>query len=209
MIRIHFSNVGKQYQRQWVFRGINLDIRESDKIAVTGYNGSGKSTFLQILAAFQSPSEGVLEYFADEKIIPAEQWYQYLSCGTPYLDLPEELTLRENIEFFQSFKKIQQKLTVKSIAEISQLSDFMDKPLKHFSSGMKQRVRLSLAILADTPLLLLDEPLSNLDRRGVEWYHHMINTYAQHKTILVCSNNQPEEISFCKIHIDINAYKSV
>ncbi|CAN5519025.1 heme ABC exporter ATP-binding protein CcmA [soil metagenome] len=207
MIRINLSKVGKKYQRQWVFRGINLDLKNSDKIAVTGYNGSGKSTFLQILAAFQTPSEGAIEFYHQEKSVLPEHWYQYISCGTPYLDLPEELSLKENIEFFQSFKKIQQGLSANEIGEIAELDQFMDKQVKFFSSGMKQRVRLALAILSDTPMLLLDEPLSNLDKNGVNWYTQMIARFAMQKTIVVCSNNQPDEIAFCTLNLDINSFK--
>ena len=72
---------------------------------------------------------------------------------------------------------------------------------------MKQRVRLTLAILADCPLLLLDEPVSNLDKAAIEWYKNLINTYALHKTIVVCSNSIKEEHSFCNKELDMADYK--
>jgi ABC-type multidrug transport system ATPase subunit len=207
LTRITLDKVGKKYAGQWVFRAISDNFSASEKIAVTGFNGSGKSTLLQLLSAFQTPTEGSITFESGGSRISPDQWYKYISCGAPYLDLPEDLTLRENVSFFSSFKPIQQSLSPEQFADIAELSHALDKPLKHFSSGMKQRVRLSLAILADVPALLLDEPLSNLDRKGILWYSDMIHRYAESKLVIVCSNNQEEEISFCSRALDINLFK--
>jgi ABC-type multidrug transport system ATPase subunit len=69
--------------------------------------------------------------------------------------------------------------------------------VKNFSSGMKQRLKLTLAIMSDTPLLLLDEPLSNLDENGATWYQQMVRDFAGDRTIVVCSNMNEKEIGFC------------
>lgn len=122
--------------------------------------------------------------------------YTYQSIAAPYLDLPEEYTLEELITFHKTFKKI--KLSAKEIANKLELAHTKDKLYKRFSSGMKQRVKLGLAILSDAPLLLLDEPCTALDANAVKWYQGMIAEYASQKTILVFSNNKEEEFSFCK-----------
>ena len=207
MNSIQINNLGKRYADQWVFRNFSDTFSSNQKIAITGYNGSGKSTLLQIIAAFQSATEGGIIFHINGLVITPDNWYKYISCGAPYLDLHEDLTLRENIRFFCSFKPVQKSLTDEQFAEIAELKSALDKPLKHFSSGMRQRVRLSLAILADVPVLLLDEPLSNLDRNGMNWYINMIKVFAQQKLVVVCSNNHQEEISFCEKRIEIDKYK--
>jgi ABC-type multidrug transport system ATPase subunit len=73
---------------------------------------------------------------------------------------------------------------------------------------MKQRLKLALAIFSETPILLLDEPCSNLDKEGYELYHHLIANYALHKLIIVGSND-PQEYTFCKQHINLMDYKNV
>ena len=71
---------------------------------------------------------------------------------------------------------------------------------------MKQRVKLLLALGADVPLLLLDEPTTNLDEQGVEWYQALINKAATTQSVVVASN-QPHEYAFCTQNIQVAAYK--
>lgn len=207
MIQIQLQSAGKKFQKQWVFRNLQLHINGSDKLAITGLNGSGKSTLLQIISGFQTLTEGTIQFSSDGNDIPIDQWYHYLSYAAPYIDLPEEYNLHELLSFYSSFKPFQNNLSIDHVVDIMQLGSSADKAIKHFSSGMKQRLKLSMALLSDTPVLLLDEPLSNLDKNGHAWYHELIQKYAGHKTILVCSNNIEEEISFCKTKLDIHDFK--
>ncbi len=206
MIRIKLNSIGKQFDEKWIFKGIELELNNNNHLSVTGYNGSGKSTFLQLLTAYLSPTEGSIVYEVDNKTIEAKDWYSYISCGAPYIDLPEDLTVKENIVFFNAFKSFQNNLSTEYISEIAQLSKEIDKPVKYFSSGMKQRLKLTLAITADVPVLFLDEPTSNLDNEGVKWYKQMIEKYANHKMVIICSNNQKEETATCTSNININNY---
>ncbi len=72
---------------------------------------------------------------------------------------------------------------------------------------MRQRLKLTLAILADAPILFLDEPTTNLDATVIDWYKNMISTYAMHKTIVVCSNSIKEEYGFCERIITMEDFK--
>lgn len=207
MIQIQLQSAGKKFQKQWVFRNLQLYIKGSEKLAITGLNGSGKSTILQIISGFQSLTEGSIHFSLDGNTIPIDQWYHQLSYAAPYIDLPEEYNLHELLSFYSSFKPFQHNLPIDEAINIMQLGNSTDKAIKHFSSGMKQRLKLSMAILSDTPVLLLDEPLSNLDKNGHVWYHEMIQKYSAHKTIIVCSNNIEEEICFCNSKLDINDFK--
>jgi len=80
------------------------------------------------------------------------------------------------------------------------------KAIKNFSSGMKQRVKLALAFCSDTQILLLDEPTSNLDQQGVEWYLSLIEQCSSNRLVIVCSN-QEQEYGFCDERINVEDYK--
>ena len=207
MVTITLSDAGKKFRSQWIFRHLNLEIAPGDKVAITGFNGSGKSTLLQTISGFQSLSEGQLNHTNNQSVITTDQWYHHLAYAAPYLDLPEEYTFEELINFQQTFKPFAAGTNTESIIRLSGLKGIEQKPIKNFSSGMKQRVKLVLAIMSDTPLLLLDEPLSNLDQNGVDWYRSLIENHAGNKIILVCSNNIREEIFFCNRVLNIHDYK--
>lgn len=207
MISISINGAGKKFMSQWIFKNLHFEISNGERISITGFNGSGKSTLLQVISGFQSLSEGAIAYKVQGSNIPDEKWYQHLSYAAPYIDLPEEYTFEELIRFQATFKPFHSGITGHELLKASELEHIGGKAIKHFSSGMKQRVRLTLSICASSPLLLLDEPLSNLDERGAKWYHAMIDQYAREKTILVCSNNVQDEISFCNRQLNIQDYK--
>jgi len=130
-----------------------------------------------------------------------------MSISAPYLELIEEFTLEEIIHFHFKFKKAKNGLSEGEVLKLSGLESKKDKVFKFFSSGMKQRIKLTLAILSDTPILLLDEPCSNLDSHVVKWYQEMIAQYAMDRTIIVASNNQQDEFAFCDQRISIDSLR--
>ena len=205
-MKIILQNIGKRYNSDWIFRKVDREFSLGNNYVITGANGSGKSTLLQLIAGNQIPSEGKITYF-NGKEIEAEQFFSQLSFASPYLELIEEFTLRELLHFHFKFKKMRAGFTEEKIIERAYLSASADKQLKNFSSGMKQRVRLVLAVLSDTPLLLLDEPCSNLDHKGVEWYNDLIAENKNDRLIIVCSNKQKEEYAFCDTEICVEDLK--
>lgn len=206
-MKIQLENVGKKFGREWIFRGLNYSFDEAQPVVITGSNGSGKSTLLQVISGSMMEGEGKLIYSHEEKIIPQEELYQYISYAAPYLELMEDFTLSESISFHSKFKSWRNKLSDKQVLELSGLTHAHAKQIKNFSSGMKQRVRLLLAILSDTPLLLLDEPCSNLDKAACEWYAALIREHGKGRTIIVCSNQVQEEHFFCTAELKIEAFK--
>ena len=177
---------------------ISHTFEQGKRYVVLGPNGSGKSTLLKIIAGNVTPSEGKVEYTDNSEELAIEEVYKKLAIAAPYLDLPEEYSLHEILEFHKAFKPFENNLQEKEIIDILELGHTKDKFFRHFSSGMKQRVKLGLAILSATPLLLLDEPCTALDAKSVEWYQTLIKNYTSGKTIIVFSNNKQEEFSFCE-----------
>jgi ABC-type multidrug transport system ATPase subunit len=208
MLRILFSNTGKRYNRNWIFRNMTLEIPAGSSIAVLGENGSGKSTLLQLAAGYLAPSEGTVEYYKGDTGCDADILYTQLSLAAPYLELIEEFTLHELASLHGSFKTFQNGMGADGVIQLTGLESAASKQIRYFSSGMKQRVRLALAILSDTPLLLLDEPLTNLDAGGIAWYKKMITDFTTGRTVMVCSNNFEEEYFFCRSSVNMRDYKT-
>jgi ABC-type multidrug transport system ATPase subunit len=204
-MEISLNNVGRRFNKEWIFKNINYQFLGGQKYAVLGPNGSGKSTLLSIIIGSLSPSEGEISY-QEEKTIAVEDVYQKLSFAAPYLDLVEEFTLIETINFHFQFKEFAGDLNAEKVIELMGLQNARDKALKYFSSGMKQRTKLALACCANTPILVLDEPTSNLDQQGIDWYISLIAEYAANKLVIVGSN-QAHEYAFCTNHLQISNYK--
>lgn len=206
-MQIKLNNIGKRYNYEWIFRKVNYEFTSDNNYVILGGNGSGKSTLLQVITGNLMQSEGELNYTISDSKIENEKIFKHLSFAAPYLDLFEEFTLAESIEFQAKFKPFYKELDTKKIIELTQLENAKDKQIKVYSSGMKQRVRLALAILSDTPLLLLDEPTSNLDKKAIDWYQNLINNYSKNRLIFVCSNQQEYEYPFCNKQLFIEEYK--
>jgi ABC-type multidrug transport system ATPase subunit len=206
-IDIKLSSAGKKFGREWIFRKVNLDIAAGQKIAILGLNGSGKSTLLQALTGYLTLNEGDLSYSINQLKIDEEKQYTYISLASPYLELVEDFTLQEQIEHANIYKPFLNSLSIAQVVELSGLAAHKDKFIKLFSSGMRQRLKLTLAILADAPILFLDEPTSNLDATVIDWYKNLIANYAMNKTIVVCSNSIKEEYAFCERIIRMEDFK--
>lgn len=206
-MKITCTDIGKKYQGQWIFSNITFDFNENSKTAIVGFNGSGKSTLLSILSGYTTPTKGEIKHLNNIGEISKDEIFNHLSIGSPYIEVPEELSPYELIKTFAPFKPFVKGLQVAEILECLRLSKEAEKPIKYFSSGMKQRLKVGLAILADAPLLLLDEPLSNLDKDGVQWYDNLMQQYISNKTVIIASNNIEDEIKFCNSTIDISDFK--
>lgn len=204
-MEITLDNVGRRFNQEWIFRNLNYQFKSSGKYAILGPNGSGKSTLLSVLLGSLSLSEGKIGY-KEASDIPPDNVYHRMSMAAPYLDLIEEFTLQETIDFHFQFKKTHPSIDKSGILALLGLGKAQDKALKYFSSGMKQRTKLALACCADTPVLMLDEPTSNLDSQGVDWYQELIATFTADRLVVIGSN-QEHEYSFCHDFIQITDYK--
>lgn len=202
MKQISLIGAGKRFNKDWIFQSLNVDFEKGQHYALIGNNGSGKSTLLQIIAGFTTLTKGSIEWAdADSQTI-----YDQISIAAPYLELVEELTTLEQFEFHTKFKSLITNISIQDMINMIGLASARDKQIRYFSSGMKQRLKLGLAIFSDCPILLLDEPCSNLDKEGYALYKQLIAQYAMHKLIIVGSND-PEEYAFCKKQINLMDYK--
>ncbi|NOT38204.1 MAG: ABC transporter ATP-binding protein [Saprospiraceae bacterium] len=181
--------------REWVFKDLNFEFNQGCKYGISGPNGSGKSTLMSILSGINLPSKGSLQYYNDKLLIEPMQWYKFISIATPYSDIIDYLTLDELIDFYLQFKSFQKKLNKEDFLQIVYLKEQRNKFIKHFSSGMKQRLKLGLAILSDSDVLFLDEPGTNLDDQALDWYYDLLNKNTVDKLVVVASNEKRDFIS--------------
>ncbi|REJ82510.1 MAG: ABC transporter ATP-binding protein [Bacteroidetes bacterium] len=206
-MEISIHNAAKRYLHDWIFRNLSLHVGHGERIVVLGPNGSGKSTLLQVISGQLTLTEGEIQYTCSSGKIAVDSVFRKLSYSAPYLELIEEFSLIECIEFHCKFKVMVNGFSPEDVLKISGLEKSRDKVLRNFSSGMKQRLKLTLAILSDVELLLLDEPCSNLDSDAIAWYHGMINKFASNRNIVVCSNNLEYEYSYCSRSLNILQWK--
>ena len=199
-------NIAKKFNRDWVFRNANYQFEIPGSYVIKGPNGSGKSTLLKILSGFLSPTEGELKLRIKSNHIGTENWSNHITYVAPYYELIEEMYLEEFVSFYIKFKPLQKGVSQHDLIKIAYLEESKDKQIKNFSSGMKQRLKLALAWLSEVSVVLLDEPCSNLDEKGIEWYKNLAKEYSKNKLVIVCSNHIEDEFSFCKKSLDISNF---
>ncbi|TWR30581.1 ATP-binding cassette domain-containing protein [Mucilaginibacter pallidiroseus] len=205
-MNISLQNIGRRFNREWIFRGVDYTFEQGNSYAILGSNGSGKSTLLQVLNGSLAPSTGKLAFEDGGKNIEPENVFNYLSLAAPYLELIEEFSLSEMIDFHFKFKSYKPGVDRAAVADILNLQGSRNKAIRYFSSGMKQRLKLALAFCSDTKMLMLDEPTSNLDNQGIDWYLGLVEKYSAGRLTIICSN-QEHEYAFCENRLSITDYK--
>ena len=206
MIQVSAKDLGRKFGQEWIFRGFSEVFRAGEKCAIVGNNGSGKSTLLKILSGCQLYSKGSINYSDQGQQIPADQIYRYISLVAPYTVLPEELTPIELLKFMRNFREFS--FTDQDLIREIRLWTARHKPIKYFSSGMKQRLQLGLAFYSDARILLLDEPTSNLDQENTDWYLSIIEQPMSDQIVLI-SSNEPREYACCSRKISMSDFKSL
>ncbi len=203
-MEVVLHQVTKAFGREVVLRGVSHTFASGSRTALLGPNGSGKSTLLQVIAGVLAPTSGTVSHGLNGMALDPALVYRHIVIAAPYLGLYEDLSLREVIGFHQRFKPLLPGIGLDELAHIAYLQRDLEKPVRHFSSGMKQRLKLALAILSDTPLLLLDEPCGNLDAVAIGWYGDLLRQHIGERTLLVASNSQATETALCQAALDLD-----
>ena len=205
--RIEVANIGKKFRYEWIFKNVNRVFEGGQSYAILGPNGSGKSTFMKVLSGHLTPSSGQITFYKSDKKTDSDEVYQLISYAAPYIEMVEEMTLTEIIEFHTHFKPLRNGLTTGDLINILSFQKSADKEVRFFSSGMKQRLKLVLSICTDTPILLLDEPTTNLDAQGVEWYRNLMQQFKHEKRLVVIASNIEHDYDFCDFTMNILDFK--
>ena len=217
---ISLSDAGKRYNRDWIFRHLTYNFEAGKSYAITGPNGSGKSTLLQAIGGALHLNEGSIQFAAGSSLpiaigtavnipitpVASENLYTHISICAPYLEVVEEMTVKEFLNFHSQFKPLVTSVSIDEIISIVGLEKAVNKQIRYYSSGMKQRVKLAQCIFSDVPVLLLDEPCTNLDATGVELYNNLVSVYCKKRMVIVSSNDH-HEYEFCTGKLNIMDWK--
>jgi len=200
-VLLQAEGIGKTFNRRRIFAGIALEARPTDAVSITGRNGSGKSTLMKIIAGVLAPTAGVLRLrIGDQEIAPAER-HRYIGFVSPYLQLYDEFSGVENLELFCQVRGIEADIH-SLLAEVNLAARKHDM-VRTYSSGMRQRLKYAFALLHRPPVLLLDEPTSNLDAEGKGTVHRIIEEQRRTGIVIIATNDE-EDRALCnqEVHLD-------
>jgi ABC-type multidrug transport system ATPase subunit len=203
---IDAQHLGKRFNREWIFKDLSYRFEAGNTYGITGPNGSGKSTALQVLWGQLPQSAGELSYSIDNQSIPVEEIYSHVSIATPYLDLIEEFTLEETVRFHFSLRHPRHQIQLADVVARMELEHARHKPLQHFSSGMRQRVKLALALYTEAAFVFLDEPFTNLDKHAIAWYQQQLPLLG--KSVVLIASNDPAEYAEAKETLRVTDFKN-
>ena len=199
---IRLEGVGKKYVRRWIFQDLTYDIAQGARLGITGYNGSGKSTLLRIITGAMPPSSGTVHYEAGGQLIKDDRVFSHMMFASPYTDMVEEMSIAECLRFHASFRQMRPGIDLELLLQKLGSQFDRDAYIKTFSSGMKQRLKLAMAILTQTDVLILDEPTSNLDEQGKAWYQELLEEVDEATTLIIASN-ESSDMAICSQFIHI------
>lgn len=185
---IEGEDIGKKFGRNWIFRNQDFEIASGKSVVITGKNGAGKSTLLQIIAGYLTPSSGDILV---DGIKVDESIHSSVFIG-PYTEIIEEFTLEEFLIFHSKFKKPDR--PIQEMCDSASLP--LNKVIAEFSTGMKQRVKLITAFFFENDMIFMDEPTSNLDNEGFQWWESNVNHIKNH--LLIIASNDHREIGVCE-----------
>ena len=186
---IKFENVSKKFGAKKVIKNFSKSFKRK-KYAIVGDNGSGKSTLLQLISNLMTPSDGKIIYSLDDIKIDKELFIKKIIFSAPYQKLVEELTVKEFLIFHYKFRDyIKNPLTI--LSEFG-LENFKNTQIKNLSSGAEQKLKLLISFNTKADFILLDEPTTNLDRKGITIYTKTIKKYSKDKGIIIATNREKD-----------------
>ncbi len=204
-MKLSAQNIEKSFSGKTIIKNIPFEIGKGQAMAFTGHNGSGKTTLIRILCALSRADKGIIEFSKDNNTVDRELFKDHFSLVGPYLQLYEELTAFENLNFLARLKSING-TSEKIFSLINQvgLKGRAHDPVKTYSSGMKQRLKYAFALLSSPDILFLDEPTSNLDKDGIKKVYEIMSGQKKDK-ILVFATNDENDLSLADQVVQIDA----
>jgi len=191
VMKFEAKGLAKAFAGPPIFRDVSL-ASERGLVAVTGRNGSGKSTLLKIFAGLMRPSRGSVALWNDGRRLLEAEHRHAIGFASPELEFPDELTAVENLGLLA--RSAGRPVTIHEIEsrldDLGLVASARNRRAGEFSSGMKQRVRLAFSLLLDPPVLLWDEPFSNLDGNGIEAAGRIMNQRRESGLVILATNDR-------------------
>lgn len=182
-------DLAKSYGRKVVFSGVSFDVGPGQTLLITGRNGSGKSTLARIVCGVLSATGGAIRIEPDPGDNHADRVYRF-GLVSPYLQVYEEFTAAENLAIATRIRgNVPDAARIRTLLDRVGLAGRKDDPVRGFSSGMKQRVKYAMAMIHAPHVLVLDEPMANLDTEGTAMVRDLMREHGAHRTLIVATND--------------------
>ena len=206
-VSLEGKGLGHRFGSRVLFRRLPVAVQSGEVLGVTGANGSGKSTLLRILGGLLRPSAGSVALHIDGRTVQKEAHLLHVGFVATYANVYEDLSAIENLQFVARVRSL---LDAEArIAETLQavgLSERAEERVRTFSSGMQQRVKIAVAVLASPPVLLLDEPSLSLDASGLELCRVIVEQAQERGSVVVIASNAAEDLKSATRTICIEDY---
>jgi len=206
-VKTHLQLAGeglrKEYDRRTVFRDVSFSASEGETLLITGRNGSGKSTLVKIICGVLTPAGGTLSLTSGPQAIPPDR-RGLIGLVSPYLQMFDEFSALENLAIAMGIRGLPfDPAGADALLERVAIHPRRHDPVRTYSSGMKQRVKYAFALIHRPPVLVLDEPMSNLDADGAA----IVRTVMEEQRrdgILVVATNDLSDIDTYERRVDLN-----
>lgn len=203
-MRLSANAISKDFAEKTIFKNLTFEAESGVCLAILGPNGSGKTTLMRILSHLILPTSGTIKYFDNETPIPAEQIFQHIGYLGPYLELYQDLSAMENLQFFSKIRGMKEfEARIFELMERFGLKGREDDAVKTYSSGMKQRLKYVFALLHEPRILFVDEPRSNLDEEGIRLVYEVLNKYKK-EHLLIMATNDAEDLKLADMRVLVN-----
>lgn len=198
MISLQVIHLAKSFGTNNVFSEVSFE-HQANTLAITGSNGSGKSTFLKCLGNLIRPSSGTIKWKKNDQILSREHFQRIVGYAAPYINLYDELSCRENLSFLTDIRHEtnSENAIDKWLGKVG-LADVSEQPFGKLSTGQQQRLRLASALFHNPEILLLDEPGSNLDEAGRALIAEITDQFRSSQKMLIIASNNPAELNLCE-----------
>lgn len=196
------EELGKAYGKRSVLQDISFSLKEGEILGVAGENGAGKSTLLSMLAGIQKPKKGTILFDGKDITKEKRRYRMQLGYVPQEIALFEELSGKENLKFFGKACHVPRAELPERIKEVCAVTDFPEeelrRPVSEYSGGMKRKINIGAALLHRPRLLLLDEPVANLDPEAEEQVLTTLKRLAEQGTAIVYVGHQLDKMEqFC------------
>jgi heme exporter protein A len=203
-VSITAKGLAKDFNRRPIFRDVSFSLSTSSSLAITGKNGSGKSTLSKMIAGLMNATRGSLVYQIEHAKVDIEVFKHHIGFVSPYLNLYDEFTALENLHLLSRIRgsHVINEESTKDALEVVGLWKRRNDLVGTYSSGMKQRLKYSFAVLHHPAVLILDEPTSNLDADGIEYVQQVVMKQKK-DGILIMATNDAHEAGWCEHVIQV------
>jgi heme exporter protein A len=192
-LSIAVDGVTRRFNGREIFRPATFTVRAGEVVGITGRNGAGKSTLLKIMAGVLGPSRGRVAYEIDGRAVDGDRLRDAIGFAAPYLALFEEFSAEENLRIAARIRGIRLGSgDAAAMLERVGLPPARRDPIRAYSSGMKQRVKLCFATLHEPPVLLLDEPATNLDADGIADVAAIVEAQRARGCTVIATNDEAD-----------------